>query len=354
MVTGRPPFEGTPLSVLPLIVHEEPPRPSQFRRDLDPALEAGILRALRKEPGERFQDAGAFATALAGQRAEPGSSRAVGGRTTEPVPPASVGGTARKRHGTAFRAAGWLVGDIFVLAPFLVLSALWNEASDGGIGGLICIAVPALLLATLGTCIWGIVEALYVPEGLLFFAGNNMCGSARAAIARGVPCDVQNELGETPLLLAVTKGHSEMVKVLLQNGADLTIPDWFGQTPLGVASAQGRGDMMDLMGRCAKNAVPAGPGGPPVRRWHARRRLLILAVAGALVWASAVFIRCRVEPGIGSILRMVAWSLLVVGLLPQPLIGLRGLYPFLALSARARAVAPLAQAGKTSFADPQR
>jgi hypothetical protein len=442
MVTGRLPFEGTPLSVLPRITHEEPPRPSQLRSDIDPAVEAVILRALRKEPGERFQGAAEFAAALAGQAAERVASPALEASTTEPLPSVSVGVTREERHGAALRVVGWLAGDIFVLAPFLLLSAPPDAANAAPVWGLICIAVPALLLAVLGICIWGLVESLYVPEGLLFFAGTNMCGWARRSIARGVPCDVQNELGETPLLVAVTKGHIEMVKVLLHNGADPTIPDRFGQTALGLASARGPGDMADLLGRCAENAVPGRPGSAPVRHKHARRRLLFLAAAGAIVWITAALLKCdrvaitaeqfdrlfksgqlktavlatggknsesyltgavkdpddpnvrplglsggrfwaalprdtpremlytgpwkhvRVggdpsppadaRPGIWSIVRMVAWSLLVVGLLPQPLIGLRGLYPFLALSARPLASAPLARAHKTSSGGPQR
>jgi hypothetical protein len=359
--------------------------------------------------------------------------------STAALPAVTTPATPRKRDSEALRVAGWLAGDFFVLAPSLLLFAAAGAPNGSAMASLIFFSVPALLLALVGVCIWGVVESLYVPEGLLYFAGHNMRGCAAGALVRGVTCNVQNELGETPLLLAVSKGHSEMVKILLLSGADPTIPDRFGLTALGLAQAQGRRDMTNLMGQNGNNAGSARPDHPPVRRSHTRRRLLVLALAGALLWIAATIATCeRVEinalqfddlgmagelatldlhvvhavnqagyvsgevkdpdhplaraiglrgrrfwvrwpgphqsylpwkrvhegasepppadarPGIWSIVLMVAWSLLVVGLLPQLLVGLRGLYPFLALSARARPVAPLAQAGKTSFGDPQR
>src|SRR5262249_13749307 len=65
MLTGRLPFEGLALTVLHRIVHEEPPPPRTFRPELDPALEAVVLRSLHKRPEDRYPDAHAFAAALA-------------------------------------------------------------------------------------------------------------------------------------------------------------------------------------------------------------------------------------------------------------------------------------------------
>lgn len=66
MVTGVLPFDADDISVLLLQqVKKEPPPPSQFVEDIPPGLEAVILRALRKAPGERFATAGEMAAALA-------------------------------------------------------------------------------------------------------------------------------------------------------------------------------------------------------------------------------------------------------------------------------------------------
>jgi hypothetical protein len=296
MVTGRLPFEGTPLSVLPRIVHEEPPRPSEFRPDLDPAVEAVILRGLLKEPGERWPDAAAFAAALAGHGAEQPLPPTVGSRPTELLPAVTTTLAPRKRRGAALRLAGWLAGDVLILAPFVFLSVFARTAQDLMFEGLVFLSMLGLLLAFQGVCLWGLVESLYVSEGLLYCAAHGMAGWARRAIARGVPCDVQNELGETPLLLAVTRGDSQTVKTLLECGANPIVPDRFGQTALAVASAQGRGDIVELLRRYAQPARGAQPDSPPGRRRNARRRLLGLALGTGLLAVAIAFLICdRVE-----------------------------------------------------------
>ena len=56
MVTGRRAFTGeSRLAVMSMILHEEPPAPSQLREELPPELERIIQRCLRKDPNRRFQ-----------------------------------------------------------------------------------------------------------------------------------------------------------------------------------------------------------------------------------------------------------------------------------------------------------
>jgi serine/threonine protein kinase/tetratricopeptide (TPR) repeat protein len=58
MVTGHLPFRGNhEAALLYSIVHEEPQPISGFRPDLPPDLESSITKMLKKEPGERFQNA---------------------------------------------------------------------------------------------------------------------------------------------------------------------------------------------------------------------------------------------------------------------------------------------------------
>ncbi len=55
LVTGRLPFERESVRELAIAhINEAPPRPSQFVRGVEPALEAIILKALAKSPGDRF------------------------------------------------------------------------------------------------------------------------------------------------------------------------------------------------------------------------------------------------------------------------------------------------------------
>lgn len=64
-LTGRVPFEGeSAVAVAMKQVSEVPQRPSSIAPAVWPALDAVVMRALEKEPGERFQSADAFIAAL--------------------------------------------------------------------------------------------------------------------------------------------------------------------------------------------------------------------------------------------------------------------------------------------------
>lgn len=66
LLTGRLPFEAeTPMGVILKHLYDAPPAPSGLRPELPKALDAVVLRALRKEPAQRFATAGALAEALA-------------------------------------------------------------------------------------------------------------------------------------------------------------------------------------------------------------------------------------------------------------------------------------------------
>ncbi|HMF44849.1 MAG TPA: serine/threonine-protein kinase [Polyangia bacterium] len=65
MLAGRPPYLGDDTAALLYqVVHQEPPRLSNFVNDLPPDVERVIQRALSKEPSERFPNVTAFARAL--------------------------------------------------------------------------------------------------------------------------------------------------------------------------------------------------------------------------------------------------------------------------------------------------
>jgi serine/threonine protein kinase len=65
MLTGRLPFNATETcQLLYQMMHETPPTPRSLRPDLDPALEAIVLRALARRPEDRFQTAEELALTL--------------------------------------------------------------------------------------------------------------------------------------------------------------------------------------------------------------------------------------------------------------------------------------------------
>ena len=72
LLTGRVPFDGeSPVTIALRHVSEPPPAPSQLNPAVPPALDAVVLRALAKDPRERFADADEFIAALTSAAAAP-------------------------------------------------------------------------------------------------------------------------------------------------------------------------------------------------------------------------------------------------------------------------------------------
>jgi eukaryotic-like serine/threonine-protein kinase len=72
-LTGRVPFEAdSAVAVAMKQVSQAPQRPSSINPQVSPALDAAVMRALEKEPGQRFQSADAFIAALDAALRDPG------------------------------------------------------------------------------------------------------------------------------------------------------------------------------------------------------------------------------------------------------------------------------------------
>lgn len=78
--------------------------------------------------------------------------------------------------------------------------------------------------------------------------------AARLLIRAGSDVDAYNEprIGETALHRAARNGDVAMAKLLLDAGADPTIPGWMQQTPVHVASGQQADELRRLMERAVK------------------------------------------------------------------------------------------------------
>lgn len=64
MFTGQLPFDGETMQVAASQVHDAPRAPRRIRPDINPALEALILKALAKDPRDRYQSGAELARAL--------------------------------------------------------------------------------------------------------------------------------------------------------------------------------------------------------------------------------------------------------------------------------------------------
>ncbi|HEX4734589.1 MAG TPA: protein kinase, partial [Thermoleophilaceae bacterium] len=85
MLTGRVPFEGESAVTIALKqVSEHPVAPSQLNPAVTPALEAAVMRALAKDPAQRYPDADAFIAALHGEAVPPTEATSI---AAAPPPP---------------------------------------------------------------------------------------------------------------------------------------------------------------------------------------------------------------------------------------------------------------------------
>ena len=67
MLTGQPPFEGAePQDLMRLHLSEQVPRAAALRKEISPAMDAALRRAMAKTPELRFPTASAFVEALSG------------------------------------------------------------------------------------------------------------------------------------------------------------------------------------------------------------------------------------------------------------------------------------------------
>src|SRR6266571_1658587 len=64
LLTGRPPFRGTPKQLVDLQINVQPAAPSTLNQHVPPAIDSVVLSALAKRPEDRFPSVSAFARAL--------------------------------------------------------------------------------------------------------------------------------------------------------------------------------------------------------------------------------------------------------------------------------------------------
>lgn len=146
LLTGRTPFRGdSPVAVAYQHVSETPLAPSEIVDSVPRSLDAVALRALAKDPFQRFQDAASFRAALDATREGRGpSKKQVGALTSElyGANPRQAAETARSlrqlstdttmRRTQAGPPAAWIWAGIAVLAVVLISVLFWVLTSRPG------------------------------------------------------------------------------------------------------------------------------------------------------------------------------------------------------------------------------
>ncbi|MFR9778538.1 Stk1 family PASTA domain-containing Ser/Thr kinase [Micromonospora sp. MS34] len=179
LLCGHPPFVGdSPVSVAYQHVREQPPTPSSINRDVNPAVDAIVLKALSKNPVNRYQSAGEMRADLL--RAAAGrpvlATPVMPADETAAMAPAAAGYQTQVMGPQTHQQVPARVGD-----PRKRKSSSWVIATFAALGVLAVIALAtALFLREKG------VEQVRVPS---------LEGKAQAAAFQ----DVQN-VGLVPVL----------------------------------------------------------------------------------------------------------------------------------------------------------
>jgi WD40 repeat protein/tRNA A-37 threonylcarbamoyl transferase component Bud32 len=160
MVTGRKPFQAdTPMAVLFKHASEPLPPPGQFAPDLPVAVERVLVKALYKNPKDRYQSMDEFASALEECRKQPATSRMrdaaapskTADRDTGPkaIPPAydeeaTIDRILPVRPRPSKKSSKLIRSILFVGAGLLVIVIILGLASGNNINGLLSRVLPAI------------------------------------------------------------------------------------------------------------------------------------------------------------------------------------------------------------------
>jgi serine/threonine protein kinase len=140
ILTLRPPFEGDVLTLASKIALEEPQRPSSMRPEIDSLLDGICLKALAKEPGDRFAGMREFALRITEYLKRQGKKAARGkqdDRVTPPSGPAVVTPKPSKSTRISMKAKrpNWSLGIVLIgiALVFVLGSALTSSSGTGTI-----------------------------------------------------------------------------------------------------------------------------------------------------------------------------------------------------------------------------
>jgi serine/threonine-protein kinase len=152
MLTGRPPFTGdSPMAIAYKQVNATPPAPSSANPDVPPELDAVVMRALSKNPANRYQTGQEFADDL--ERARTGGQvmatplLPAGGEATQVISrpqPTSVLPPQERDPGSPRKT--WVAALLAILVMALLAAGAYlavTMLTDDGGGGLV--AVPNLI-----------------------------------------------------------------------------------------------------------------------------------------------------------------------------------------------------------------
>ncbi|MBN1659569.1 MAG: protein kinase [Anaerolineae bacterium] len=138
MLVGQVPFRGTtPHAVLHNVIYEPPPAPRRLNPNISPAVEAVVLKAIAKQPDQRFQRGAHLTRALYEAIAGKGQVAAPSG-TLLSTPARAGGGAPPRRSAVRPPAAAqarsplpWILGAIAAVLVLVIAALLLLAGGDG-------------------------------------------------------------------------------------------------------------------------------------------------------------------------------------------------------------------------------
>ncbi|MDQ3620171.1 MAG: protein kinase [Actinomycetota bacterium] len=121
MLVGRPPFvEESQIAVAMKHARAEPPPPRSIRAGISRPVEAVVMKALQKDPGDRYESAEAMKRGLEGAAGRGGSQTTAFGPQTTAAPPARPSAPGRA-PGVAREARSFLPVVLLIVAAILLI-----------------------------------------------------------------------------------------------------------------------------------------------------------------------------------------------------------------------------------------
>jgi len=245
-LTGRVPFEAdSAVAIAMKQVSHMPQRPSSINPAVSPALDAVVMRALEKDPGQRFQSAEAFIAALDAALKDPA---AAGGGTAAfaPLPPVVVTDEAAATEDEEERRRRrwlWALVALAVLAGVLAGLALTRDTTTD---------VPAVTGNQLNVAI-----SLLEQDG--FKVGE--VKRVQRPVASGTVLEQDPSAGETSLDCAVLSFFCSKPPVALTVSAgpgSAEVPSTAGQSQDEAAAALEEAGFEPLVRMASSDRVEAG------------------------------------------------------------------------------------------------
>ena len=117
-------------------------------------------------------------------------------------------------------------------------------------------------------------ETARVLELSIHFDREGVTEELAGFIEHGLPADVRDDDGNTPLMLAVCHGHTATVRMLVERGADVDLPNNRNQTPVAGALSKGEDEVVRLLVGAGADLDAGTPTGRDAAAMSARLDLL--------------------------------------------------------------------------------